>query len=293
MEDHVNIDYTGAVVKRNSAHRAARAAVVRPLLGFEQSRDDAAVAAMTAIRKLWQYRLGELKQANWAFLCNEAGKKNLIYARSCPPYGMLTSSMHMRRCRRAMICPFCYARDYVYRNYNVIADFLFAGKEKGQRADVAGRKLVAFRTRLEVTVKPWTPVELHTACLAARRYISDPSRRWLEMLLCQAEVGAVQFRLYPGPRQETTGKLILVRSGLLVTKADVGANMVERNPHHKHNLCEVVNLEEITAVKKTLSILCGKVFAYPKPMLFAPVEDIVTILHAMKKCRMVGTYVGG
>lgn len=243
-------------VREAYRHRAARQAVITPLLGPDLLEHDRTAEALDKLRERWHARLHALHAAKWTSIPDQI---SLAYFRNCPPFGVATDTTS-HPCNRAVICPFCFARERVTRPFCKLEAVLYGPSGKGTmpllRPDLT---IVSFWCQMLGTrdrfksgdasmVDHWSVI---------RRQI-DAYRRD-EVAMFQAKYASVLFKPYP--MKEHLG---LVRSGVLlvagVPKADVIA---------QYNAFPGRDLRVYETNRKSLMEAVTHAFSYPKRLMDA------------------------
>jgi len=189
-------------IRGANRHRAARGAVFSSLISKAQSACSVD-AKLELIRTLWFHKLLRLHKAGWA---NLKSLKNLVYMRNCPPFGVITPDK-AHCCRKAFICPFCYARERVTESFIRAETVLYGVSGKFREAGPGSKALPVIRQDLQIVAYrlqasgtkvigiPLLPqyVKAHFDCfklfvIRTRRYEFDTFK---------AEYGTTQFTLYP------------------------------------------------------------------------------------------------
>lgn len=263
-------------VRRAYRFDACYRAVLIPTLGVRPSQvwNEAEMdIALDRLRYMWRSRLVALRSAGWAIL--KTGKNN-IYARNCPPFGVLTDSVS-RPCNRPKLCPFCYARQYVYEPFSWMQKALYGSlrltdPQTGERlVPREGLRLVGFKTGMRYVPPDVSEKAIHDA--ATTLYDTLHAQRRAEMDLVADPLGFTFLQVYP-TRHKGGLALIGRRVGLALTRSD---KLPEGVKVHKKDMLE---MEEFPN-KKKMAQWFGRVMAYPKQMLFASPRVTVNVLRAL------------
>lgn len=197
-----DFDYVVTAVRDAYRHRTSRKAVLLPLLGKTApgSFNDLRMIdeAMYQLRQLWHRRIEQMRNAGWLPAQSD---KHVQFLRNCPPCGVQTN-LYLHECGRSILCPFCYARDYVLKPFLHIEVALFGrigapGVPLNPKAP-PNRKLIQFH--IEETFdggrKPWGPDWLlGQGGREIRKAIRKSSSN--EIREAKADFGSVLYRLHP------------------------------------------------------------------------------------------------
>lgn len=124
---------------RHPRYWAAHRAVTLPLAGFKPRYDDLPMA-VERLRKRWWYRLRKMADHGIEPFTDAETLKRFG---NCTSFGQFSDGKTPRFCNTPLLCPYCYARSYVIRIYDAIAQHLFVAKQRGCRRTV---QLLAFES---------------------------------------------------------------------------------------------------------------------------------------------------
>ena len=259
-------------------HLACRRAVLHPLvkLGDAQTKQWLQ-RAFDALRTMWKARLYRLWEANWDAFNRD--KVNLSYMQNCPPFSVKTGTT-ARRCKRPLVCPFCYARQRVLEPYRKLEKVLYGDTtaytgEDGHllplvRPDL---KIVSFRLVTNGTHKvhlPLTTAEgMKTHVQRAQLIVNHGKRNEKDGF--GAEYGAILHKVYPVPKET---RLSVVRCGVLLV------------PHVPHERIEEYRANGGTVhvyepSKKNLAEAVGRAFYFPKKMFWSDAHLYARMVEQM------------
>lgn len=233
---HQTLDFDVTQTFQAYRWRACRRAIMLPLFGKVAGKlmPDQQVA-LDKVRGMWRFRTVELCDAGWWAM---KSWKHVTYAMNCPPFGVRTNT-RSRSCGRALVCPFCFARERVLFQFRKFEQTLFGISGPymvGQQLWEAARKkpvthgnpqLPLLRPDLKVVwfrrvirdTKRSIPFNLGTVqehVTAARDWVN--THRTGEFNRFGANRGTVQFNIYPLPRK---GYVVTVRAGVLLVPKDM------------------------------------------------------------------------
>lgn len=117
--------YKPTKILRAYRFRAARAAVLGVLVPRERLWFDNVPKAMDKLRAQWRIVISRLHHAGWSPVRD---LRSLQIFRNCPPFGVHTA-VKSWSCRRALICPFCYARQHVIEPFDRLTYALTQAEE--------------------------------------------------------------------------------------------------------------------------------------------------------------------
>lgn len=264
-------------------HLACRRAVLHVLTRFgHENTLPRLQRAFDSLRTIWHARLGSLMAANWDAIGRD--KLKLTYMRNCPPFGVKTGT-EARRCKRPLVCPFCYARQRVLEPFMKLERVLYGdgaahatpgpGPTPLVRPDL---KILAFRVVTKGTHKVQmplnTPEGMREHVRRAQLIMAYGKRNEKDGF--GAEYGAILHKVYPVPKQS---RLSVVRCGVLLV-SDVSPELIEE---YRANGGTVHVFEPS---KKNLSEAVGRAFYFPKTMMHGN-----AVLYARMVEQMAGAHV--
>jgi len=271
-------EYKISRVYGSQCSRAARAAVVTPLLGPGELRDTQKV--MARLRKMWQARLYALRKAGWRKLPTH---RALAYAANCPPFSVETSTKQ-RCCRLSWICPFCYARDNVIEPFRAAERYLF-GPRKSNVPLRPELRIVWFSTAEHSIRDPQfklVPAALpHHAAFVRGMMKSRKS----EVNHFSAAAGVANYQLSPlgdgGVGVRRTGVLLVPESEAL--RAAIATYLASGGKCSE---------EPLPPTKKSLFDAFCRGMQFNRSALYSPPEAAATLLNATRGFRYRTIYGG-
>jgi hypothetical protein len=240
-------------------------------------------SALRQIREQWITRLFALRKEGWEPL-NSGNDRNIVFMSNCPPFGVKTNKMLMCTCKRAMICPFCHAREKILDPYMHFERMFYVDEKPSTRAVVGDWNLVSFRVNSDQEFAAGTSHEAMVRwCWEARSFLTSERARKREIVACQAQYGVVTCQMEPLSKR----KIRLRRCGVLLTKNIVTAEQIVKRVDDSF---EFHALNKERQIKKTLARVIGTTFAYPAHLMHAPAWQTKMILDAMKKLRLTWVF---
>jgi hypothetical protein len=238
-----------------------------------------AVKGVLAVRKRWQWFVGQLAEAEWppAF----KSKLHAKYLAHCPVFGLSgagpSRAPKSRACRRPLYCPFCYAREYAVAAYDRLVGLLPPDGERG--------KVVLCGTEKEYEIDPNAYPTAAGGYRAAQAVIRSLVRR--TEVDAAKPIGAVvfhrvRFRVFYNAvldRDEVT-RLTVVRTALMVCNrarrlAVPGGATLSVAPDPR---------------RYDLALEVGRLFRYPHDWYEAPVMVAAGIGRYLAAARVFAAY---
>jgi len=283
-------------------HRAARRCVMVPWFGPAAKpllRD--VPAGLARLRAAWVARLLALRDAGWKAL---KARGAVGYMANCPPTGVRTDTT-ARRCGRASVCPFCFARRRVLHPFRLLETVLYGASGPylaGQRLWEAARglpvtaggtllplkrpdlQIVWFRSRSVRPPRGTDPYGLATAGDYLRKIRAGLThrRRTVEVAWFKAEYAEVQFDLFPNRR---AGGTTVVRSGVLLVPGPVAPDALAAYGAMEAGAAKCGVLPPS---KENLAAAFYRAVRYPRQLLRADPAWAVAALHALDRFRSRG-----
>lgn len=277
-------DYDVASVRQAYRYKAARSAVLNPLLGRWWHSTDVA-GAMKKLRSLWHKHLRIMQQAGWVKLSN--GNRNLVYAANCPPFGVMTKQS--ARCCKLSFCPFCYARSNVLTPFMRLERAIYGSYEPDAKPLRDDLVMVDFCTKRtlrpafvgETKKRDWTAENIYeVAVMGAISIVRGGRHRELDAW--EPLGGVIHHRVVPGERR---GIVRVTRSGIFLCQRDrFNADAFKPGVFEKHDH----RVQEPT--KKNLYKVAGRIFGYPAGLLDLPADDLIAYLDMMRKVRLMSCF---
>lgn len=278
--------FTVTRVRGAYRHVAARRAVLAPLVRYSEGQAAVVQRQLDGVRRVWAAALVALHKAGWGPV---AAERDLVFALNCPPFGVATADS-ARSCRRAHVCPFCYARERVTPVFGRFEEVLYGPLGAASAYRVAGPgspalpvvrpdlAVVAFRMRMRGAVGRLEPRTVPRHWEAARAAVARTRRA--EVSGFGAEFGSVLFQVYP-----SRGGLGVVRAGVLLAPAASAA--AEAAAYAAAG----GRARVLPANKKGLCAAFGWAYAYPK-QLVDPRRAALTaaLLTAVGRARLQTWY---
>lgn len=265
----------GVLVQSYRAYAARY--VLNSLYNCKLDSKEKVEAMMPALRKRWRWFLARLTEAKYK---HSQDDRQRSYMANCPPVGIVppaddgSEGRRLTRCRRAMVCPFCYARDYALNAYDRLVPAV-AWQKKNTRTLYAS----TYETEIDVAETGYLDAVRRVETL-----VNGPARR-IEVDAFKT-LGAVVFHRVRMRLGETdfaepvVTKLIVVRAALVVCKP--GARMP---------ILPGAAIERIDDPrKKDLATQIGKLFSYPAEWYDAPPVMVRAVVTKLAKARAFAAY---
>lgn len=265
----MDFSFPVARVYHGYRQRAARGAVLFPAVpGRTLHTDEGLVAALSRLRRAWRRQLAVLREAGWA---PAATPRDLQYLRNCPPFCVATGQAS-RRCGRAMLCPFCWARRYVLAAFDHMDGLMFPGT--GRRLSTPGTVLL--ETHELHVVRRRDPVRC-----AARidEIISGTPGRRASYAACPGRLGGMSIhRIDPGPE------------GVAVTRSTLIWAPERSVRALSSTLPDTVGWKARSPTAGELARAVAGVCSYPVGMLYGEAPVVMALLAQFHKRRMLSRY---
>ncbi len=272
---------TEAIPMQSHAQRAARWAVFTPCCGV-QWKQQPIRNVLRHVRRLWVKLLDGLAdvQAPGLGTTQHNGRLALAYSKNCPAFGI--SDKRMRRCNRAKICPFCYAREYVVRPMQTLEAALFGRGSGVPLAELNDTVIVDFTVgiKFEPHNRNWQTTAATRAPVWASilKTIDEGQRR--EVRQFHSYGGAVLQRI-----QFDTGAWTLLRSGVfLCNKNEFDLRGFEWSS------CEAGRHHVSAPTREELSRAVGRAFRYPDNVLVTAPEIVREYVERLRSKRLLNRY---
>ncbi len=121
---------------------SARLLSFTPVLGRmwtrEPSHDASVIKAIRKIRLRRAIKLEEFRSLGWKPLQSASG---FSFALGCPPFGVISNKV-AKPCHRPLVCPFCFARQYVLDRLFELEEVRVAAKQKKEALFAVGFRRV-------------------------------------------------------------------------------------------------------------------------------------------------------
>lgn len=280
------VRYTYLGVRQAYRWRTMRSAVLTPLLGLEWQTGDAGVVwGMEEVRAMWRARLASLREAGWPPVRESADFKYMV---NCPPFGVFTDRPKMRTCKRAAVCPFCYARLYVFEAYTYLEQVLYGttdpyepGTKKNRRPLFDDHVLLDYRFAADVRSANWgRGGVLSDACPRTKAYMRK--YRAAEARALKPLAAAVLHRVAP---DRDADKLVVYKGGVALTKASAMPPPLAELYGRPRCRWAVTRAD-----KKGLYEALGRAFAYPRYLMTGPADVVAAVLVGMAGSHMLASY---
>lgn len=308
---HTTLAFDVTKVLRAYRHQACRMSVFLPLFNRITNymvRNPA--FAYSCVRKKWHARCVDFARVQ----CPGFGTWNdTTFAMNCPPFGVHTADK-ARRCGRALLCPFCFARQrvlYPFRRlevalYGVSGPFMTGqelweadrGKKVTQRAKALpvlrpDLKVVWFRRTIPV-FKPGVVFDLRTLeehVAHLKKFYLAPFQRRAEMGQFDAEFGFIGFELRPVPHR---GRINLTRYGVLLVPADQSRDAMDSFIAFQPDLTRYdphkVRCGEATGNKKGLYVGFSKAVRFPRWVFEDDVNWCTAMVRILRKFHATSNF---
>lgn len=184
---------------------------------------------------------------------------------NCPPVGMFLPEDNRGwvYCRRTLVCPFCWCREYVYRTFNSLDHVLFRGNE------------VRPLQTLLVVRKFTVPQQQDLSCLDAAHELIRDERGWLYRKL-PAIAGMSVWTISPSdPRKSGDPCWRLEERTLALVPLQAVGSLPAVPPHEDSRLVK----DFVCDNRSGLAIAVGNALRYPRQLLFGPVKSVVALLN--------------
>ena len=244
-------------------------------------------AMMPALRSRWRGLVSRL--ADTTYDVTDTPQKRWFLT-NCPSFGVFDQDGKpwppKRTCNRPLLCPFCYAREYVFNAYDRLLSAM-AWEKKNTRV------LYATSHSYEIDV---SSLGLRVATRAAHTAVKGPDRR-TEVDLFEP-LGAVVFhrlRLKIGevevPKPKDAPEAAVYTKPTVVKLTVVRTTLAVSTPRKKMPFLEHTTAERIdNPTKKDLAEQLGRHFAYPAEWYRAPGEDIRALATMLVTARVFDSY---
>lgn len=271
-------------------HRASFRSVLTPIFGKTWARggDRGIISALAKLREMWRARLLAYRGLGWA----PTAAKGLAYMANCPPFGVETDDAG-RCCRRPLVCPFCFAREYVLGPFRDAERHLFGSADTYDAAGrvrpplVRGLHVLWFRFRPPVRRREeFTRLSVAgDFAPAVRRLIAE--RRRFEVDMAEPVFGAVAHLVQPNSVLQVVQ---YVRAGVLVVKAP---GVPERMANYYARMKEggaAWWAGTLPLTRKNLAEAFGRAIKYPRGMLTEPAWLALGLAEGLRRVRLISTY---
>ncbi len=288
------IDYEVKDICGAYRYRAMHYAVFTPICGRKWLKHGRHGVCMCVkqLRKAWNVRLKELQAAEWMPLDT---RRAHTYMRNCPPFGVRTDRMDTRPCKRASLCPNCYARYMVFDSFTYLEQVLYGTTDPftpdghQRRSLYPHMNVIDFKIPItpdpELRLPPWTPYAItHEHCARLKHHMraNNGEKRQTEVAALRVLAAAVLYKVYPESNQ---GVLKTTRCGVIITPDD-------RFPT---DLADYFAAEGGTwnVRSTTKGDLCQAVvsaMSYPAKLLTAPAWEVAAMLDGLRRVHMIAQY---
>lgn len=244
---------------------AMRMAVLTPVLGVGADKD--LQQAFDRLRHRWHDCLVGVRKAGWA---PARRLRDFQYMRNCPPFGVRTDVSNMHTCKRATVCPFCWARRVVAPLYAKLRSWLTTVGRNW--SPPYGTQLVEYKTTAtvwgDVGAGRGSAARLGRAALAARAVLRNTRNDEFKAYRAVAGLSVSRFVVKPE-------RLVLIRAGFLLVPSGLThkAEFLAR----KHRLRAYRR-----TTRKVLLPAIARVCAYPAAMLRASGPELRAFLDLLK-----------
>lgn len=273
---------TDVVPLQSHLYRAARWAVFTPCCGVSWKqrpiRD-----VVGHVRNLWTKLLDGLADVQMSGIgtLEPNGRLALAYSKNCPPFGV--AAKRSQRCKRAKICPFCYAREYVGKPMQSLEAALFKpGDGKIPLADINKTVIVDYTVSIEFQPnnRNWqtTPAGRAPVWASLLKTIDVGRKREVEQIPSYG--GAVLHRV-----QFDTDKWTLLRSGVFLCHYDEF-----KLREFQQASCEAVRAAVHPPTREELSRAVGRAFRYPDNVLVTAPEIVREYVENLRSKHLLARY---
>jgi hypothetical protein len=269
-------------------HKAARMAVLTPLLGLQWQKEGIP-DAMEHVRRRWWARLMAYKGLRWQRIDE---RKKYLNLRNCHPFGMKVDG-YTNYCNcGGMLCPFCFAREYVYKTYSFLEEVLYGDKElvddygKFKRAP-HGLKLIEFKLRKDIYLdksRAWCPQNIADELFDFQRRMRDNRRREIDMFACAA--GVVIYTMEVSKKR----KLVAHRNGLILTREDPPKEFPTSGSETSAFTFTVHPQEPRIVTRELIAHAISRVCKYPNGIFNADAEEVLAVVDGLQGFRQFSTY---
>jgi len=276
-------------VKKACRYRAAFYSVLVPLFGASSVSSAEAISdAFDALRDLWRRRLPQMLKAKWYPVARS--KTAYSYVSNCPPFGVVTADKSFC-CGHPLVCPFCFGR--------VVTDsFMYLERAAwgGYRPRTAGGRMVqpleadletvgfSFLHPRRPSDEAWKP-ERRAAQVSRvlRAEVRNPALRTFERKHFKARYGVLTHRIWPDRRNSCVQ---CIRQGVLLT---ANAHRVD-GPLADEYRKAGGRLHRDRLTKLALAQQMGRSFRYSPAMLKARASDVVSLVEALGRVRLMSRF---
>ncbi len=280
------VDHGDIVPVQSHSARAARWAVLTPCCGAEW-RQRPFPQMMKHLRHLWQRRVSSLADVLTDPIRADtyAGRLAGTYWKNCPPFSTVTPPKTLR-CSKRLICPFCYARDYVIKTMQVCQAALY-DRRRRQPVPLAALDetiLVDFTTSIRfvsASDRNWQtrPGRVAATMELVRNVVTRNKR---DESAVMGHLGGVVLQRLQFEAESWT----LLRSGVFLCNArDYDRRPVPPDTERETRLVRVSS-----PTRENLARAVGRAFRYPDSVLVTAPEIVREYVQQLKGVNMWQSY---
>lgn len=270
-------------VKETQSHaqRAARWATLTPICGTSW-RHKSFQVSMDRVRELWHRRVDSLSDVQLPVIAStdHKGRTTATYWKNCPPIGAVGA--HLRICKRALICPFCYGRNILSAMASLETALYGHGPKRKALADRDDIMLVDYTVsiRFSATNMSWQATEAGREPVWETFLGTWAAGKKREVDRLNHLGGCVMQRL-----QFDNDSWTLLRSGVfLCTRQAYELRKLEPAA------CEDLRKDVTPASRENLARAVGRAFRYPDNVLVTAPEIVREYVERMDGVRTLERY---